>query len=388
MKFAYSFGGNLYDGGMGYIASWGLDEIVRRGLIAKAFNIYSRRKGERPEWMKNHAALALFYRTVEKTARRLGYTLPPDFADIVLFRLFDKVVSWRLPDVDSIYCWHSMALETMRMARHRGIGTVLENPCAHRKVWDQTVQEELDLLGLSGRATSPSVLERDIAEYDQADRIVVPSLIAKQSFIDCGVEEERLVHLPYGVDTARFFPPEKRDDDVFRVLFVGEVGVRKGPLYLLKAWDKLNLHNAELRLIGPVRDEFRMVAGKLLHRPDIKAEGFDPKSERWYRRSDILVLPSIEEGFGMVVTEAMASGMPVVVSENVGASDVVADGKNGYVFPVRDVDAIAEKIETLYRDHELRREMGRQALNTARANRWDTYSSGVVDALSAVARKG
>jgi len=100
--------------------------------------------------------------------------------------------------------------------------------------------------------------------------------------------------------------------------------------------------------------------------------------------SDVLVLPSLGEGFGLVVAEALACGLPVIVTPNVGSSDLIHDGQEGFVVPVCSADAIAERLETLHRDRELLAAMSRQAQATAAKNSWASYRANFRDALGAV----
>lgn len=89
--------------------------------------------------------------------------------------------------------------------------------------------------------------------------------------------------------------------------------------------------------------------------------------------SDVLLLPSLSDPFGLVVTEAMACGLPVIVTPNTGASEIVHDGREGYVVPIRRADVIASRLETLHRDRELLAEMSRQAQATAAEHSWECY---------------
>jgi glycosyltransferase involved in cell wall biosynthesis len=89
--------------------------------------------------------------------------------------------------------------------------------------------------------------------------------------------------------------------------------------------------------------------------------------------SDVLVLPSLSEGFGLVVTEALACGLPVIVTPNVGASDLVGDGQEGFVVPVCSAEAIADRLNALNRDRELLTQMSHNAQLTAERQSWEVY---------------
>ena len=100
--------------------------------------------------------------------------------------------------------------------------------------------------------------------------------------------------------------------------------------------------------------------------------------------SDVLVLPSLGEGFGLVVTEALACGLPVIVTPNVGASDLVHDGQEGFVVPVRSADLIAERLQTLCLDRKLLAAMSRHAQASAEKHSWESYRASFADTLESV----
>jgi alpha-maltose-1-phosphate synthase len=172
-----------------------------------------------------------------------------------------------------------------------------------------------------------------------------------------GVPADRILRLPYGVDPDLFRPaPAARPDRPFRALFVGQIGNRKGVRYLLEAWRRLALPDAELLLIGTPGRAGRQLLAE--YRDGCRWLGGLPASElsRWYQSSDVFVFPSLAEGSARVTYEAMASGLPLVVTPNSGS--VVRDGIDGFVVPARDVDSLCERLRQLHADADARREMG------------------------------
>jgi len=168
------------------------------------------------------------------------------------------------------------------------------------------------------------------------------------------------VLLPYGVDSARFTPPTvSLSDRRFRVLFVGNVSIRKGIEYLLEAWKKWPSEEAELIVAGGFDPEIGRVIRQDLGRVRFLGNVPFDTLHALYRSVDVLVLPSLSEAFGLVVLEAMASGVPVLVTRNCGAP--VRDGIDGFVVATRDPGAIAERLEVLRRDPSLRRRLGMAA---------------------------
>jgi len=387
MKVAYSFPGNLYGPGRGYIAHWGVDELARRGWLACAHNAYYEGEPPRPAWMRNHTGLTLFAKMLRRAAGTLRIPLPADYETLVRDGLFDRLVAWQLPRADAVYGWSGGSLRTFTQARRQGIPCVLENPTSHVALQERILHEEAGRHGIQAPPVSAAVRRRVEREYALADRIVVPSEFAHASLEAEGVPREKLVLLPYGVDTGRFTPApaEEAAREPFRVLFMGEVGLRKGAVYLLRAWERLDLPGARLSLVGPLRPEIRRLAGDILARPDVEAAGFDYDNAAWYRRSHVFVLPSLEDGYGLVVTEAMASGLPVIVTDRTGARDAVRDGETGFVIASGDVEALADRIRTLFEDQGLRERMGRAALAAAQGLSWAPYAQGVAETLAQAA---
>jgi glycosyltransferase involved in cell wall biosynthesis len=160
---------------------------------------------------------------------------------------------------------------------------------------------------------------------------------------------------------------------------VGQVSLRKGQQYLLEAWKQLKLKNSELLLIGAVQKSIepllRRYEGTFSHIAAVP----NGRLHEYYGESAVFVLPSLSDGFGYVVTEAMACGLPVIVTSNTGAADVVQDGKQGFVVPIRSPQAIASHLERLYSDSALREEMAEAALKRAHELSWDWYASEVCE---------
>ncbi len=276
--------------------------------------------------------------------------------------------------------WTNQTLFSFRRAAKLGARLVLERPNTHPLDMSALVGAEQRKYGFKGRSTAPFEIRKAIREIEMADRVVVCSEFAKQSLVNHGVPEAKVRVINYGVDTEAFTPGPKHDN-VFRIVYCGMVCLRKGPQYLLQAWKELALKNAEIWLLGVVLDDAVGMLKQYEGLPGLKIVGHvdsRPELAELYRQGTLFVFPSVEDGFGMVVTEAMACGVPVVISDNTGARDVVEEGVNGFVVPTRDVEAIKERI-LLFRDTPgLRETMGKAARATALNNTWYHYSSKLV----------
>ena len=200
------------------------------------------------------------------------------------------------------------------------------------------LEEEYGRLGMRKEVVHPKVVERELTEYREADFIAIPSQFVKDTFLQQGVAEEKLIHVPFGVDLTHFYPAPK-EDNTFRIIHCGGISIRKGVHYLLQAFAELNLPGAELWLIGSMTDEIKPFLRKW-GSPAIRHQGPFPERElhKYYSQGSVFCLASIEEGLAMVQVQAMACGLPVICTTNTGGADIVRDGRDGFILPIRDVD--------------------------------------------------
>jgi len=295
------------------------------------------------------------------------------------------------PGADLLVAWSGSALPALRRARELGMATVVERGSTHISWQTDLLHAEYARFGLRPRSAPPGLVARELAEYAEADAVAVPSAFARRTFVERGVPEERVLCLPYGVSLESFAPPERAEDGVFRVVHCGRVDLRKGCHYLIEAFHGLRLPRAELWLVGPVAPELEAFRRRYAS-PSIVFHGPRPQAElaSYYGRCAVFCLASLEEGMAMVIPQAMACGLPVIATPNSGAEEIVREGVEGYLVPVRDVEALRRRIVELYEDAERRRAMGRAALARVRAGfTWDDYGGRVVAGYRALlARRG
>ena len=257
---------------------------------------------------------------------------------------FARHVDRTLPDCDIFHCLSRYALEPGRVAQQRGARFILDVGSSHIATQHRLLAAEADALGIAIDLPHPHAVERELAEYETADLITVPSEFAINSFVAEGVPRGKLVKVPYGVDLTRFKPRDTDEDGVFRIVFIGALSLRKGVRYLAQAFHRAAIANSELVLIGSQTPETPKILANL-DMTGITMTGHVPQPELagWLSRATVLVLPSIEDGYGLVLLQAMACGCPVIATTNTGGLDCVEEGRNGFIVPVGDVDAISEK---------------------------------------------
>jgi glycosyltransferase involved in cell wall biosynthesis len=288
---------------------------------------------------------------------------------------FDEAASRRLGDCDVVNAWCSTALRTIRSAHRRGIPAVLEVASAHIEAQAELLRDEYARFGtdIDRAVITPGVIERTVREYAEADAIIATSSFVKRTFVERGVDAEKIAVIPYGVDatTKPHTTPRERSGEL-RVLFVGGCSLRKGIPYLVDAFKRIDAP-ATLRLVGrPNEALFRRIGGLPAN---VVAVG--PKSgaalEAEYATADVFVLPSVEDGWGLVTNEAMSAGLPVIVSDHAGSAEIVRDGVNGFVVPAHDAGALTDRMALLLADAGLRARMGAGARETAALRTWEIY---------------
>ncbi|MBL6931621.1 MAG: glycosyltransferase family 4 protein [Rhodospirillales bacterium] len=307
--------------------------------------------------------------------------------DLAIARAFGRFAarSIRGSRADLVVGWSSATLEVIAPAHDAGMKVIIERGSTHIVYQTEVLQNEYRQRGKEFTVTDSGIIDRELQEYEMADAISVPSSYAARTFIDRGVAEKKLIVTPLGVDPDRFKPSGvEYANAVPRIVFVGSLGIRKGTHHLLRAFSCLK-EKAELHLIGPVEANFASDLADLpLDNVFIRGVASGEALLEHYARADIFCLPSLEEGFGMVALEAMACGLPTVLSNVTGAADVITPGEDGLIVPTGDENSLAEALEELINDIGKRRDMGARARAKVLAGyRWDDY---IGRALSAYQR--
>jgi len=293
----------------------------------------------------------------------------------MIFELFDRQAARHIMNQSDIFAGLSgCSLYSLRRARQMGAKTVLERGSSHMLYQRTILEEEYARFGLRRTVVHPQVVERELREYQEADFISIPSLFVKETFLQRGVPAAKLLHVPFGVDLTNFYPIPKVDK-TFRVIHCGNLSLRKGVHYLLQAFWELKLPGAELWLIGSLPEEIRPFL-KQFASPAIRHLGPFPEPElhKYYSQGSVFCLASIEEGLAMVQVQAMACGLPLIITTNTGGADLVREGREGFILPIRDVAALKEKILYCYENQEEVRRMGEAARERVRTGfTWADY---------------
>jgi glycosyltransferase involved in cell wall biosynthesis len=296
--------------------------------------------------------------------------------------LHDYIVSRRIEKlaehIDIIHTWPLGALRTLRTAEKLGIPTVLERPNAHTRFAYEVVRKECDRIGVAlppdhEHAFKRDVLIREEAEFKAAAYLLCPSDFVARTFIEQGFPKEKLARHQYGFDDSIFFPElgnKKTNGQGLTVLFVGGCAPRKGLHFALEAWMESPAHrNGTFSIAGEFVPGYAEKLSPMLSDPSVQVLGFRRDVPELMRKSDILVLPTIEEGSALVTSEARGSGCVLLVSEAAGA--ICKHMENALIHPVGEVEELTRHLTMLDRDRGLLEKLRSASLCTVHEITWD-----------------
>jgi glycosyltransferase involved in cell wall biosynthesis len=303
--------------------------------------------------------------------------------------LHDRIVARRIEklagQIDIIHAWPLGSLETLRTAARLGIPTVLERPNAHTGFAMEVVQKECDRLGVAlpsnhEHAYDAVKLRREEAEYRLATKLLCPSEFVVKTFRDAGYPKEQLIRHIYGYDEKVYYPSDSPRDPKrgLTMLFVGVCAVRKGVHFALEAWLKSPAsQNGTFLIAGEFLRAYQEKLSSMLSHPSVKVLGHRNDVADLMRKSDILVLPSIEEGFGLVITEGMGCGCVPLASE--ACTEICSHMKTGLMHPIGDVEVLAQHITMLHDDRALLESLRAASLNVCPEITWNAAGVRLLD---------
>lgn len=373
-----------------YHAFYLAHQLHKRGCLGRFITTYPKfevaKYGIPGEKVEALVSQQLIYRAWNKLPARLR---PDSSFQIWLHERFDKAASKRLPERMDLYVgWSSFSERGLREAKKRGAVTVVERGSSHIEYQVEILREEYEKYGLKAQLPHPAIIEKEKREYDLADYISIPSEFVRRTFLAKGFDAARLLKIPYGVDLASF-RQVPREDDTFRVVFAGAMSLQKGVHYLLRAFAELKLPRAELWLLGARLPEIEPFFKK--YDGAFRYFGPVPQAElhRYYSQCSVFALCSIQEGLAMVLPQAMACGLPLICTPNTGGEELITHGKEGFIVPARDLDALKAAILHLYEHRDCGPIMGQAAKQRAQSSlTWDDYGASVHEKYVEVTRSG
>ncbi len=277
--------------------------------------------------------------------------------------------------IDALIGISGSSLRAGALIQSAGGVFICDRGSTHQRYQEQLLADEFRRWGFHTPPSDPRDTRREEAIYAACDAITVPSTMAARSFAEMGVPPEKVHVIPYGVRLESFRPTAEPDANTFDVLFAGSVGLRKGVPYLLEAFAQVRHPRKRLRLAGHVQDDIRAILPRLpTDNVEFLGAVAQPELAALMSRSHLLALPSIEEGLALVQAQALACGCPVVCSTNTGGEDLFRDAIEGFIVPIRDPAALADRLQRLADSPALQRSMREAGLGRVRSiGGWKEY---------------
>jgi glycosyltransferase involved in cell wall biosynthesis len=293
----------------------------------------------------------------------------------IVSTFFDRVVARNLDAERIVYVFPEFQHTAARAARDQLTTVVYARGCHPNKVFQLFKEEQAEFA--NDIRVPHDWFNRYQRTYDHADYVFYLCDYVKETLLEQGFPEERLFKVgPLTVDPDIYHPASSETDE-FVVLAVSHMTPLKGTKYLLDAWEMLDIDNARLVLCGGMSDDVRAELGERVDRDaSIDHLGHVDDIAEQYRQASVFVHPSLTEGFPKVYAEAMASEVPVIATEN-GPTEFIDDA--GLVVPIRDPEAIAEKLRYLHDNPDEAQRMGKRGRAFVQENPWEEFSKRVLE---------
>lgn len=315
---------------------------------------------------------------------RLMHILQPSYFNHYKDALFDRFVAKivaRSEPIDIFVGWAHYVLNSIPVIKKKSKKLIIESGSCHILEQQAILQEAYNRLGLDFAPIQQASIEKMIQEYEHADYIVTPSQFAQNSFVRHGLPPDKILTVPCGANTSFFLQEKKEIPKKFSVIFVGLLSIRKGIHILLEAWKKASLHpdHAQLVLVGSLQKDLHHVLSHYTIPQNIVFYGATDRQtlKQLYASSSLLVLPSLEDGFGMVMGEAMASGLPIIATKNSGGPDIIDHGKTGFLLDAHNEHQLADTLRWCFENQEKTYAMGLQAQQQVDKLSWEAYGKNV-----------
>lgn len=364
LRILYSFGMELGKGGVGTAALEQIKSLISSGCTVEVICSAS-------SVLINGAELI-------ETQRFFGQKLPQRaIGQRRALRIHDMLTARHLRNAavkpDVVHTWPLAGELTLREASRLGILGVREAPNTHTGHAYEVVAREHQALGVpqsGSHAPNRAGLAVEEREYACADVILAPSDLAIETFVERGIPRSKLALKPYGFDPLKYPATDKSGrSGPITFSFIATCEPRKGLHLALDAWHKSGVADrTRLLVLGTFAPGYREILERQLGHPNVKLLGFVSDLAPIYQETDVLVLPSIEEGSALVTYEAQGAGCALLVSQAAGARMV--DGEHGYLHIPGDVDTLARQMRELADDLVRLRAFQRAAAEHARGLTW------------------
>jgi len=305
---------------------------------------------------------------------------------------FDRWVASKLDSsIDIVHCYEHSSLETIKKAKKLGIFVVYEQPSQHHSFLTPILEEQFKLNPALGTSTSSLLVNkksevrnmRRNEELMLADLIVCNSSFTKRTLLTANIPDSKINVVPLGFPTTKHRVSSNKKNNRLRFIYAGTSNIRKGIHILLDVWKQnfSNRDDIELFIIGKfdLPESYRYTDIDNLH--FVNSVPREELLENFYD-ADVLILPTLADGFGMVITEAMSRGVCVMCTENSAGPDIITHEKDGLIFKANSRGSIFEIIQTWSTRNDEISLMGKAAFETAKKYQWSDFRKNLIDSIT------
>jgi len=277
-------------------------------------------------------------------------------------------------DADVLLSLSSVGVEAGKKMKKNNKIYVCERSSAHIVTQNELIKNEYNEFTKKKFQIDNWFIERELEEYENADIILTPSTFAKNTFGKSLSNKTKV--LEFGADIDNFFviDEQSKSKKFFDILFIGAKSLQKGLHYLIEAFNAFNHPYKRLHIVGSNTTDYDFFHKKL-NSENIVVYGHipHPQLNKLINKCHIIVLPSIQDGFGLVISQAAAAGCPAIVSENTGSADFVKKNNCGFVVPYKNAEAITDKLQLLVDDKSLLEKLSFNAITSTKNYSWSDY---------------
>jgi glycosyltransferase involved in cell wall biosynthesis len=330
-------------------------ELIQRGQDVTLFTNYPKFAVERYGVPSGHVKSFWVHGLLSRLTLQLNQRRLLNYPDSWLNRVFGHWVALNVKkeDWDVVVCWSGVGEETFRTLNSRNTLLVCQRGSAHIRTQSHLLEDEEIRTGRKLDRPTPWIILREEREYSLADVILVPSSFVRNTFLEQGVSQEKIDLVKLGVKNTDFRPRqdtiESRCERILsgaplRVLNVGTFSFQKGMWDMQTIMKRLGVDRFTFKFVGSVAPECQKYISILKDLATFIPSRPQEELPVHYTWGDLFILPTIQDGFQMVLAQAAAAGLPILTTTNGAGHDLVREGITGWVLPIRDPKAFIDKL--------------------------------------------
>jgi len=293
------------------------------------------------------------------------------------FKKVDNLALNYLNDSDVLLALSGCGLKSGNFFKENNKIYICERSSSHILFINEILKEEYAKYGIKFNIDQ-RIIKRELKEYEQSDFVLVPSKFAQNTFKKYNIFKTKVLTFP---SNNKIFKSKNKkkiffSSNKFKIIYVGSLSLRKGLPYLLDAFNRLNFKGKELHLVGLKTNDYRLFKHKIdFSKTILHGHLSQSKVNNLLNKSDVFVMPSLEEGAAIAVAQAMNTGLPVIVTKNTGWEEVVRKKSTGYVIDIRNSKILYQKLNHLIKNKSILEKFSRNSLKYSKNKTWDNYVS-------------